>query len=238
MADVTVVLPSGSHALVDLATVKAVLGIAATDTSQDGVLNLYIDEATSVAENYCNRIFAQERLQERWRRRLQFDCERGVYTIYLSRPPIVDIHEIRGPDNQVVPATAYEVIDSDAGLLGLSAYEPYCGWYSWASVPSAAPYRLQIEYTGGFSVPAGGAGIPPLPAAIGRGAIEFVKNVQQSASRASDVTFEKIGDASWRYESQSDLIKAGGSGGGASMGGHLTATVQAVLTPYKLWIAG
>ena len=237
MPDITLVPPLPAETkLVGLDTVKAVLGI--TDASQDAALTIFIDEATSMAEGFCNRVFAQARLQERHRKRLAYDPERAVYVIPLSRPPIVEIHEVRNPDGEVIPAEAYEVVDPDAGLLGLSAFDPHWWtfWWSSASMPSA-PYRIQIEYTGGFVLPYGAVGTPALPAAVSRGAIEYVKNVQTSAARASDVVSERIGDYSVRYESQSDLIKATG-GSGASLGGQLTTTVRSALAPYKIYAAG
>lgn len=238
MADITVITASPAKDLVDLATVKDILGI--TDASQDAALALYIAEATDMAQNYCNRIFAKERLRERHRRKLFFDSERGVYTFSVSRPPIEEIFEIKNPDATVIPTHAYEIIDADAGLIGLSAYEPYWGWRWWCAPNPASPYRIEIDYTGGFNLPLGAPGTPALPAGLGRGAIEFVKNVQTTAARQSDVTMEKIGDYTVRYESQSDLISAANSGGGGAgaMGSQLTSTVVAALAPYKIWVAG
>ena len=238
MADVTVITPNPVQDLVDLATVKTVLGIAATDTSQDALLSLYISEATSVAQNYCNRIFALEELEERHRRRLYFDHERGSYILALSRPPIVDLIELRNPDDVIIPATAYEIVDAEAGLIGLSAYERHWWWSWWFGGNITAPYKMKVRYRGGYNLPVGTATAPALPAAVGRGVIEFVKNVQTQATRASDVVSERIGDYSIRYESQSDLISASNGGASSSFGSQLTSTVQSALAPYKIWVAG
>ena len=60
----TITSAAASYNLVDLALVKAELGIKVSDTTNDLVLNQKIAMASTAIANYCNRVFVQEQVQD------------------------------------------------------------------------------------------------------------------------------------------------------------------------------
>ncbi len=68
----------------DLATLKQILGIDATDTSFDTILNICIDSAKKVVENYIGTKLSKQTYTE---------IRRGNddYVIYLKKVPVIDV---------------------------------------------------------------------------------------------------------------------------------------------------
>jgi hypothetical protein len=62
-----VVAPAPSLALVELDEVKAMFGIADTDTSQDVLLQAQIDSVSAAIDNYCSRTFVRQTYRDQLR---------------------------------------------------------------------------------------------------------------------------------------------------------------------------
>ena len=98
MADiwVKVLEPADSYALLTLDELKAILGLSATDTSEDEQLNMWIDQYSDVVATMCNRVFAKEKVAETWRGdTMPFDCPR----LFLTHYPVADadIESVESP---------------------------------------------------------------------------------------------------------------------------------------------
>src|SRR6516165_5639120 len=83
MADITVHIttPATNTSFLTLAEAKLLLGIASTDTSEDALVQMLIDNASEIVMRFCNRMFAQETLNESWR-------DLGNRRLFLTHWPI------------------------------------------------------------------------------------------------------------------------------------------------------
>ncbi|KYK50063.1 hypothetical protein A1D31_22385 [Bradyrhizobium liaoningense] len=138
MADiwVKVLQPAESYNLLTLAEAKTILGISATDTSEDAQLELWITHYSDVVATMCNRVFAKEKVAETWRGdTMPFDCPR----LFLTHYPVKDddIESVESPRNSLVAPTSYE-IENRSGKLRINGVwnEP-----------------VTVTYTGGYKLP-------------------------------------------------------------------------------------
>jgi len=152
MADiiVDVVTPATSYALVTLEELKAMLNIPATDTSEDAMLQLWIDQYSDVIATMCNRVFGKETVTEIWTGDLEpFDSPR----LFLTRYPVkaADIISVESPEGLAMDPAGYN-LDSKCGKLKVRA------GYAWSE-------PIVVSYTGGYDLPTEAP--PALKAALG-----------------------------------------------------------------------
>jgi len=103
-----------ANALIELAPTKIYLGIPSTETSQDTLVEGFINSCSSLSENYCNRKFREVEHTERFN-------GVGITEILLSHWPINSITSIHvddkrqfGVDNLLDPSN-YEVFNDETG---------------------------------------------------------------------------------------------------------------------------
>jgi hypothetical protein len=142
MADVTVkVLDAAtSFDFLTLAEVKILLGISASDTSQDPLLSMLITTYSTYVAELCNRTFAKERVTETWRE---------VYDgrVFLTHWPVKesDIEDVvPGGDPSFYPAGVYELEEQSGKLSNVALYE---------AESTAWRQSVIVTYTGGFVLP-------------------------------------------------------------------------------------
>jgi hypothetical protein len=210
----------------DPATLKARLGIDASDTSKDAVIDVVAGQAQGLAENYCDRGFDVADQAE--------DFPNTASSAQLFRYPVtavtgfwrllhqngVPLAEDRGGD-----VTIYR-LDKARGIV-------WPGGWGWASNPDA---QLHIEYTGGLETwppdldwavtaifdllwaetPGGGVE----PGAGGATAFDVVKR------------FSVVGAYSVELGSSGDAGSTSG-GGGDNSWGLLPPSITSVLDGYR-----
>lgn len=137
MADVSVVVvePASSFDLLTLEEAKVLLGIHATDTSQDEQLALQISIWSATVAEICNRTFAKEKVVETWR---EVENGRLFPTHYPIQPD--DIESVTCGD-ALLTAADYELEPASGKLTLLPA--PGSHWLDAAVV----------TYSGGFELP-------------------------------------------------------------------------------------
>jgi hypothetical protein len=138
MADTTVkvITPAASYALLTLDELKAAYRIDPADTTRDAQLQMLIDQYSDVVATMCNRVFAKETVEERWRGDAP---PYENYRIFLSRWPVDDddIESVNAPDGTLIDPANYE-IESASGKLTLLG--------SWSE-------PIVVTYTGGYELP-------------------------------------------------------------------------------------
>jgi len=110
----TVTVAANSYDLTDLTTVKTELSI--TGSTYDAQLGRYITVASLAAEQYCNRMFVVETVQDRFDitfPRLRFGGEEKLQT---SRWPVITMTSLTENGTALVKDTDYK-IDTSNGLL-------------------------------------------------------------------------------------------------------------------------
>jgi hypothetical protein len=140
MADVSynVIVPADSYDLATLDEIKAMIGIASTDTSEDAVLAIWITQYSDIIATLCNRVFAYEQVQETWRGDTKpYDTDSG--RIFLTHYPVspTDIVSVTGPDGSDL-SQSYEL-------------EQKSGKMQFFNISWSEPIR--ITYSGGYLLP-------------------------------------------------------------------------------------
>ena len=140
MADrvINVLTPADNYDLLSLAELKAALQIGSADTSQDVILQQYIDRFSDVVATICNRVFAYETVSEIWRA-VGVDCWAGMKRLYLSHWPIdlTATLTLQSPTGSTLDPSTY-VVDSKAGKVELLQ--------TWAE-------PITVTYSGGYDLP-------------------------------------------------------------------------------------
>ena len=168
----SVVTPAASYNLVDLPTVKLLLGL--TDTSRDAMLTRAIGDSSTAAQTFCNNPFVIETVQD------QFFPQRDGWPwslhgqtwapLQLARWPIISIasvvETIGGVATTLTLNTDYLADKKRGQLTRLQTYAPGpyppqpCNWRSnpivaiyqagYATIPgdvfSAVTYLVKMEY--------------------------------------------------------------------------------------------
>lgn len=140
MADVTVkvLTPATNFDLLTLEEAKLLLGIAASDVSQDLLLAMHISAYSVAVSQLCNRIFAKEKVTEIWRE------HQG--RIYLTHWPVkeIDVEKV-ATGNVTLFADEYEIEEASGKVSNVA------NGTGPSSLDWAAP--ATITYTGGFDLP-------------------------------------------------------------------------------------
>jgi hypothetical protein len=148
MADrvVTVLTPASDFDLVSLDEIKLWFGIPSADTSQDAVLNLYIDTYSDIIATYCNRVFAYETVSEIWRC-VEHDYTNSMTRLFLSHYPLDDGAPItlESPTGSTLDPSTYQ-IEWKSGKIELlqTCTEPITVTYSGGyNLPEESPPALK-----------------------------------------------------------------------------------------------
>jgi hypothetical protein len=138
MADVTLhILTAATTAdLITLAEAKLMLGISATDSSEDAQLQMMISMQSATIAELCNRVFARERLSESWR---EIETDSMGQRVFLTHWPVdpADIESVSEDGSTDLVSPDWE-LEERSGKLSR-----YGGW--------AEP--AVITYTGGYDLP-------------------------------------------------------------------------------------
>ena len=135
MADrnIQIITPATSIDFLTLAECKLLLGMSASDTSQDQVLQMMISENSALIATMCNRTFAEEVVTESWR-------DIGDRRLFMSHWPIKSIASITAAGT-TLDVSAYEV----ENLSGkISIFNGNGGSWSEPAI---------VNYTGGYVLP-------------------------------------------------------------------------------------
>jgi hypothetical protein len=139
----TVVTPAVTYDLTTLEIAYEELGI--TDATNDARMSRWISATSDYIARYCNRVFAQETVAEKWRQADRW-IVRETYAaepFRLSRYPVVEVASIALHDGTLLTPEQYE-LDAVKGILWRANEGTRCDWYE----PT-----VTITYTGGYNVP-------------------------------------------------------------------------------------
>ncbi len=159
---ITIITPAATHDMTVLATVKTRLGI--TTTADDDLLASLITAYSGVAEDYTNRVFAEETVEETFRF-ARFALRPSE--LWLERYPVTEIVSATDGDTTLT-SDDYE-LDGDKGkLLRLNGND--IPWF-WTGP------KVVIRYTAGYAL------LDSLPFGIEEAVIEMVKATYLARNR-------------------------------------------------------
>lgn len=150
----SIVTPASNYNLVDLTTLKTLLGI--TTTTYDAFLNLVIPQASTAAQTFTNNPFVVETIQDQfwpgadgW----PYMVRRREAPLQLSRWPIVSVVSVVETINNVVTTltlgTDYLADTASGQLTRLSTYStPPVGIAPWPVDWRANP--IVAQYVAGY----------------------------------------------------------------------------------------
>ena len=115
---ITVTVPATVKKLTTVARAKAELGI--TDSSQDTLLGLLLDEASDAIATYCARVWGRETVTETL-------PGTGRRLLGLSRTPLITITSLTEDGTALTLNTDYTIEDAARGALAKDG-----GW--WPSI--------------------------------------------------------------------------------------------------------
>jgi hypothetical protein len=166
MADriVNVLTAAETYDLVSLDELKVMFGILATDTSQDAILEQYIEQYSDVIATYCNRVFAYEEVEEIWRC-VDYDQTNAMTRVFLSHYPL-DVGEtiaVETPTGTPLDPSTY-AIESKSGKIELLA-------------TNTEP--IKVTYWGGYVLP------DETPPALKQAAMLMIREGQAMMQRLS-----------------------------------------------------
>ena len=134
MTDITlhVITPATTVAFLTLDEAKLLLGIALTDTTEDALVQMLIDNSSATIMRVCNRVFAKETLSESWR-------DLGGRRLFLTHWPVnaADITSVVANGTTLDPATDYELEELSGKVSNFN------GWDE----------PVVVTYTGGYLLP-------------------------------------------------------------------------------------
>jgi hypothetical protein len=167
---ITVTVPATVKRLSTVARAKAEVGL--TDTSQDVLLGLLLDEASDAIAAYTHRVWGRETVIETL-------PGSGRRLLGLSRTPLISISSLT---EDGVAVTDYTIEDARVGALARdNGWWPALagGWdaaaYSSGYIlPGVQRWRYAITYQAGFILPE--EATPTLPGGVERACLETVKD--------------------------------------------------------------
>ena len=176
--------------LVTLLDVKTALGFA-IDLSKDDQIELLIKWASGEIATLCNRVFAQETVEETFRELP------GGDDIYLSHYPIQEITSVSCNGAGLLEDADFEV-DARAGKL-----TSFGGWVN----------PVVVSYIGGYELPF------DAPLALAQATMLLTKEAYYAMVRG-DATVRMIGHAEARiiYFDPNAALRLGAGGGGGAPG--------------------
>lgn len=132
-----------ANALTTLATAKAYLKIPTGETSQDSIVELFINSASQMLETECDRLFKSQAITEK-------QHGRGQNFLLLKQWPVTAVAELRidregvfTDPSTLIDAADYQITDDGNGIVLL--HRSFQHGYN----------NVRIQYTAGFAtVPA------------------------------------------------------------------------------------
>lgn len=175
----TVTVPATAKKLTTVARAKTELGIS--DSSQDTLLALLLDEASDAIAAHCHRVWGRETV-------LETLPGTGRRLLGLSRTPLLSITSLTEDGTALVQGTDYTIEDAASGALAREiGWWPSLagGWDSFAYtsgyiLPGAQRWRYAVTYQAGFVLPE--ESNPTLPGGVERAALETIKSWYQARS--------------------------------------------------------
>lgn len=215
MADVTVkVLTAATNFdLLTLDEAKLLLGIAASDATQDPLLTMQISVYSAAVAALCNRTFAREKVRETWREH--------AGRIYLTHWPVkeTDVENVSA-GNIALIASEYEIEEASGKVSNVALGGP-------RSLDWAAP--ATITYTGGFNLP----GEAPLP--LKQATALLIRGERQHAQQSTVSGIRMIAHKDKRvmfYDPNAAAAKQAAASTSPAM-----VAAKALLTSYmRIWI--
>lgn len=140
-----VTVPAASRDLVSLETIKEELDLSGTDANRDARLTRYIKEQSRAAENYCNRVFAVETIEDTFFPRrdppLVVALE-GLDPLQLAKYPLVAISTLTENGADLTSGTDYlvDLVNAQVTRLDMNGYPR-----RWDALP------IVVTYTAGYS---------------------------------------------------------------------------------------
>lgn len=220
---ITVVTPATVRKLTTVARAKTELGL--TDTSQDTLLALLLDEASDAIAAYCHRVWGRETVRETL-------PGTGRRLLGLSRTPLISVTSLTEDD---VAITDYTIEDAATGALARDN-----GWWpsaagGWDSIaytsgyilPGYQRWRYSITYQAGFILPE--EALPTLPGGVERACLETIKGWWQARS-GRDPAITSIAQGQSR-------VGYGNVASGVEIGA-LPAVAVGLLAPWRVGYGG
>jgi hypothetical protein len=175
-----VLTPAATYDLIDLATLKTLNAI--TGTLQDVYLSLVISQISTIAANYCNRVFPVETLSDSfWPRRRGYlrEPRRVARPLILSRNPIVTVTSILEGVGGVAPTALVAGVDYQLDAIKGFVYRLDTLGYptTWVADSIVATYS---------------AGYSPIPADLQLAAASWVKAIAAAQTRDSTIKSETV----------------------------------------------
>ena len=185
----TVTAPAASYNLIDLATLKADLGI--TITTDDAFLTNRIASASATVANFCNRVFPVETLAWQFfpaRDGWPWTVTQDIQPLELPRWPVVQISSvvetIANVPTTLVAGTDYLADNVRGQLTRLDIYGKPRRWW---------PDAVAVAFSAGYStVAAPTTGALALPADVFEAVELLVKNAYYARTRDGAVRSENI----------------------------------------------
>ena len=210
----TVVTPTTDHDMTDLPTVKAELNITTTDATRDSVLSRYITASSKAAEQFCNRVFVVEVVQDQFfppRDRGWGVLDVGFDPLQLTRWPVVSgsISSVTENGVALVEGTDFEA-DYNLGQLirlGIDGYPR-----QWKRLPTV------INYPAGYN---------PIPVDVSEAIIRMVSQRYFARGRDPNLRNETVPGV---YQASYWVTGAPSEG----QDGNLSPDVQALLDNYRV----
>jgi hypothetical protein len=218
---VNVITPATEVGLISLEDAKILLGIPASDVSNDEQLQMLIDQNSMQLAMQANRdTFAYEEVEERWDCVAPVCCPDGTCKIYLTRYPVKfdDIETVETPEGVLIDSSRYRLEQNTGKLILIDG----CAG------------EVLIHYSGGYKLPEEAP--LPLQQAAGLMVRSFRTTAAQESTVGSGVRMISHKDSRIMYFSPRDL--AGGSTGssGASMSPTDAAVKNLISKFTRLWI--
>jgi hypothetical protein len=172
---ITVTTPAADQLLATVQGAKNLLGIS--DTTQDALLGVILDGASSAWSSYCGRVFGSEVVTETV-------PGNDRYSLIMGRRPLASVSEVR-QDDDVVDTDNYQIESDVAGLL--------YNVNRWTSLTNKRPDYWAVDYTAGYVLPNHG-GTQTLPGDIEQACLETVKTWYLGRCRDMTIRSEQVGE--------------------------------------------
>lgn len=171
---ISIVTPAACMDLTVLATAKAALGIASTDTSQDAAIATLIKQASGIVSEYCDEVFGAETVTETfWSDR----PSEWATSFMLERSPVSSIDSVIIDGVEIDPS-GYQM-STDGHLHRVNEFTgAICTW-SWIQTTI-------ITYTAGYVL------LDSLPYGLERATLLLIQDFKANAGRDPRVRSEDV----------------------------------------------
>jgi len=216
MSDVTIriITAATTHDLITLADCKTLLGIPASDVSNDPQLQMLISQNSEAIAYQCNRVFGFEEVEETWRCVAPVCCPDGTCKIWLSHFPVkaADIESVETPKGTPISGSDYAIEEQTGKLILLHGCSS----------------EIVVTYKGGFNLPAEAP--LPLQQVAGLMVRSFRTEAAAAATGGSGIRLLAHKESRVMYFSPKDMAAAAGA---TSTGPTIqTTAIQNILSKF------